>query len=61
MKAAVITKDFQLQVWDLPEPSVGEYDVLCKIEYGTTLLWNGSAFNEGRSSQANSISNDFRA
>lgn len=36
MKAAVITKDFQLQVWDLPEPSVGEYDVLCKMEYGTT-------------------------
>ena len=36
MKAAVITKDFQREIWDLPVPEVGDYDVLCEMKYGST-------------------------
>lgn len=36
MKAAVVTKAGQLEVWDVPMPSVGPYDVLCRMCYGAT-------------------------
>ena len=36
MKAAVVTKTFDLEIWDVPVPKVGAYDVLCKMEYGAT-------------------------
>ena len=36
MKAAVVTKEGKLGVWDIPIPQVGPYDVLCKMCYGAT-------------------------
>lgn len=36
MKAAVITKEYKLEVWDIPTPQPGDYEVLCKTVYGTT-------------------------
>lgn len=36
MKAAVVTTKGQLEVWDVPTPSVGPYDVLCRMCYGAT-------------------------
>lgn len=36
MKAAVVTKEGKLEVWDVPAPSVGPYDVLCQMCYGAT-------------------------
>ena len=36
MKAAVVSKLGQLEVWDVPMPEVGPYDVLCKMCYGAT-------------------------
>lgn len=36
MKAAVVTKTFDLEVWDVPMPRIGEYEALCKMEYGAT-------------------------
>lgn len=35
MKAAVI-QNGRLEIWDLPVPAVGEYDALCRMEYGAT-------------------------
>lgn len=35
MKAAVV-QNGALEIWDVPMPSVGPYDVLCRIEYGST-------------------------
>jgi D-arabinose 1-dehydrogenase-like Zn-dependent alcohol dehydrogenase len=36
MKAAVVESPGRLVVRDIPEPSVGEYDVLCQMLYGST-------------------------
>lgn len=36
MKAAVVTKEGKLEVWDIPMPQVGPYDVLCEMCYGAT-------------------------
>lgn len=36
MKAAVVTKEGKLEVWDVPMPKVGPYDVLCEMCYGAT-------------------------
>ena len=36
MKAAVITEEYSLEVWDVPEPEPGDYEVLCRITYGST-------------------------
>lgn len=36
MKAAVITGDYRLEIWDVPIPEPGDYEVLCKTAYGTT-------------------------
>ena len=36
MKAAVVSKLGQLEVWDVPMPEVGPYDVLCQMCYGAT-------------------------
>lgn len=36
MKAAVITQSFSLEIWDVPMPKIGEYEALCKIDYGAT-------------------------
>lgn len=36
MKAAVVNKSGKLEVWDLPMPKVGPYDVLCEMCYGAT-------------------------
>lgn len=35
MKAAVVEQAGSLAVWDVPEPPVGDYDVLCEILYGS--------------------------
>lgn len=35
MKAAVIN-NHQLEIWDVPEPKIGDYEVLCQMEYGAT-------------------------
>ncbi len=36
MKAAVVTQEHKLEIWDVPVPDIGEYEVLCKICYGAT-------------------------
>lgn len=36
MKAAVVNKLGQLEVWEVPMPQPGPYDVLCKMCYGAT-------------------------
>ena len=36
MKAAVVNKNGQLEVWEVPMPQLGPYDVLCKMCYGAT-------------------------
>lgn len=36
MKAAVVSKLGQLEVWEIPVPEPGPYDVLCKMCYGAT-------------------------
>lgn len=36
MKAAVITRSFNLEIWDVPQPVIGEYEALCKMDYGAT-------------------------
>lgn len=36
MKAAVVTEGYNLEVWDIPEPEPGDYEVLCRITYGST-------------------------
>ena len=36
MKAAVITALGKLEVLELPMPKLGDYDVLCKLSYGST-------------------------
>ena len=36
MKAAVVNKEGKLEVWDVPMPQVGPYDVLCQMCYGAT-------------------------
>jgi D-arabinose 1-dehydrogenase-like Zn-dependent alcohol dehydrogenase len=34
MKAVVVEQPGQLQVREIPEPTPGDYDALCRIEYG---------------------------
>lgn len=36
MKAAVITRNYGLEIWDVPVPEPGDYEVLCKTTYGAT-------------------------
>lgn len=36
MKAAVVASLGKLEVWDVPMPQLGPYDVLCKMCYGAT-------------------------
>lgn len=36
MKAAVVNTTGKLEIWDVPQPQVGPYDVLCKMCYGAT-------------------------
>jgi len=36
MKAAILEKIGVLKVRDIPEPLVGDYDVLCEMLYGAT-------------------------
>lgn len=36
MKAAVVTRLGTLEVLDVPQPVVGEYDALCEMRYGST-------------------------
>ena len=36
MKAAVIAKSMDLEIWDVPVPVPGDYEVLCEMEYGST-------------------------
>ncbi len=36
MKAAVVVRPGVLEVRDVPDPEVGDYDALCKLEYGAT-------------------------
>lgn len=36
MKAAVVNKQGKLEIWDIPMPAVGPYDVLCEMCYGAT-------------------------
>lgn len=36
MRAAVVNKEGKLEVWDVPMPQVGPYDVLCQMCYGAT-------------------------
>ena len=36
MKAAVVTQAYGLEIWDVPMPQIGDYDVLCRLEYGAT-------------------------
>ncbi len=36
MKAAVVASKGRLEIWDVPVPEIGPYDVLCRISYGST-------------------------
>lgn len=36
MKAAVVSQKGRLEVWEVPTPQVGPYDVLCRLCYGAT-------------------------
>ena len=36
MKAAVVNTQGKLEIWDVPMPEVGPYDVLCEMCYGAT-------------------------
>lgn len=36
MKAAVVSKQGKLELWEVPIPRLGPYDVLCRISYGST-------------------------
>lgn len=36
MKAAVVSRPGNLEIWDVPMPQVGPYDVLCQMRYGAT-------------------------
>lgn len=36
MKAAVVAAQGKLEIWDIPMPKLGPYDVLCEMRYGST-------------------------
>lgn len=36
MKAAIVAQQGKLELWDIPIPKVGPYDVLCKLSWGAT-------------------------
>ena len=48
MKAAIVDKPGVLKVRDIPMPKVGDYDVLCKLLYGTTCTATDRHIIEGR-------------
>lgn len=48
MKAAIVEKPGVLVVRDIPEPQVGEYDVLCKMLYGATCVATDLRVIDGR-------------
>ena len=48
MKAAVVSKLGTLEVWDIPMPQVGPYDVLCKMCFGTTCVGTDIHLMDGK-------------
>ncbi len=48
MKAAIVEKPGVLKVRELPNPVIGEYDVLCKILYGATCTGTDQHIIHGR-------------
>lgn len=46
MKVAVVQNKL-LEIWDVPMPSVGPYDVLCRMEYGSTCAGTDLRLMEG--------------
>lgn len=47
MKAAVVVRPGVLEVREVPEPDLGEYDVLCRLEYGATCSGTDLHLTEG--------------
>lgn len=47
MKAAVVERPGRLVVRDLPDPVPGDYDALCRLEYGATCTGTDSHLIEG--------------
>lgn len=47
MKAAVVVRPGVLEIREVPEPALGEYDALCRLEYGATCSGTDLHLTEG--------------
>lgn len=48
MKAAVAEGLGKLEIWDIPEPELGPYDVLCRLRYGSTCAGTDLHLMDGK-------------
>ena len=47
MKAAVVSAPGKLEVWDVPDPRPGEYEALCRLEFGATCTGTDTHIIDG--------------
>ena len=48
MKAAVVKEKGALEIWDVPVPELGPYDVLCRMCYGSTCAGTDNRLMDGK-------------
>ena len=48
MKTAVVVEPGRLEIWDIAQPAVGEYDALVEILYGATCIGTDKNYIYGR-------------